>query len=56
MNRARDALTNFATFLLALFLAIAIWSSASEAQDPVRTRFIEVPLEFVGVPAHTVSR
>jgi len=54
MNRARDALTNIATFLLALFLAFAIWSSATEAQDPVRTRFIEVPLQYVGLPTDTV--
>lgn len=54
MNRAREALTNIATLLLSLFLAVAIWSSASQAEDPVRTRFIEVPLQFVGLPADTV--
>lgn len=54
MSRAREALTTIATFLLALFLAVAIWSSASQAQDPVRTSFVEVPLQFVGLPADTV--
>lgn len=54
MSRAREALTTIATFLLALFLAVAIWSSASQAQDPVRTSFLEVPLQFVGLPADTV--
>lgn len=51
MNRARDALTNLATFFLALVLAVFIWMSASETQDPIRTRFLEVPLEYVGLPA-----
>lgn len=51
MSRARDALTNGATFILALVLAVIIWTSASETQDPVRTRFLEVPLEYVGLPA-----
>ena len=54
MNRARDLLTNVASFLLALILAIAIWTNASEAQDPVRTRFLEVPLDIVGLPVNTV--
>ncbi|MBX7253372.1 MAG: hypothetical protein K1X50_15440 [Candidatus Promineofilum sp.] len=54
MNRARDILTNAASFLLALVLAIAIWTNASEAQDPVLTRFLEVPLKIVGLPADTV--
>jgi len=48
---AREALTNLATFFLALLLAFFIWMSASETQDPIRTRFFEVPLEFVGLPA-----
>ena len=51
MNRARSALSNLATFLLALLLAFFIWMSASEMQDPVRTRFLEAPVEFVGMPA-----
>lgn len=48
---AREALANLATFLLALLLAFFIWMSASEIQDPIRTRFLEVPLEYVGLPA-----
>lgn len=54
MNRAGEALTNVATFLLSLLLAIFIWTSASETQDPVRTRFLEVPLQYVGLPADSV--
>ena len=54
MNRARDLLTTIGSFLLSLVLAIAIWTNASQAQDPVQTRFLEVPLEYVGLPADTV--
>ena len=54
MNRARDALTTIASLLLALVLAVAIWTNATQAEDPVRTRFLEVPLEYVGLPADTV--
>ncbi len=53
MNRAGETLTNVATFLLALVLAFFIWMSASETQDPIRTRFLEVPLQYVGLPADT---
>lgn len=54
MNRARDALTTIGSFGLALVLAIAIWTNATQAEDPVRTRFLEVPLQYVGLPADTV--
>jgi YbbR domain-containing protein len=53
VNRAGETLTNVATFLLALVLAFFIWMSASETQDPIRTRFLEVPLQYVGLPADT---
>ena len=53
MSSARELLTHAATFLLALLLAIFIWLSASDTQDPVRTSFLEVPLEYVGLPADT---
>lgn len=52
MNRAGQFATNLASLLLAFILAILIWTTASETQDPVRTRFLEVPLEYVGVPAN----
>ncbi len=51
MNRAGETLTTVATFLLSLVLAIFIWMSASQTQDPVRTRFLDVPLQYVGLPA-----
>jgi YbbR domain-containing protein len=54
VNRAREALTTISSFLLALVLGIAIWTNATQAEDPVQTRFLEVPLEYVGLPADTV--
>lgn len=53
MNRAGELLTNLATFFLALVLAFFIWMSASETEDPIRTRFLEVPVEYVGLPSDT---
>src|SRR5690606_1856141 len=41
------------TFFLALVLAFFIWMSASETEDPIRTRFLEVPVEYVGLPSDT---
>ncbi|MFO7662525.1 MAG: CdaR family protein, partial [Chloroflexota bacterium] len=52
MNRASSFITNLASLALALLLAIFIWTTASEIEDPVRTRFVEVPLEYVGLPAN----
>lgn len=54
MNSARDALTNVGTFLLALVLAFFIWMSASETEDPIRTRFLDAPVTYVGLPADFV--
>jgi YbbR domain-containing protein len=51
MNRAGSIISNLASLALAFVLAIFIWTTASETQDPVRTRFVEVPLEYVGIPA-----
>lgn len=51
MNHARETLTNLATFILALVFAIFIWTTASDVEDPIRTRFLEVPLEYIGLPA-----
>ncbi|HRO24711.1 MAG TPA: CdaR family protein, partial [Promineifilum sp.] len=53
MNRAGETLTNVATFILSLILAIFIWTSASQSQDPIRTRFLEVPVQYVGLPENT---
>jgi YbbR domain-containing protein len=54
MNRAGEVLTHVATFVLALVLAIFIWTSASNSEDPLRTQFLEVPLEYIGLPANAV--
>lgn len=43
-----------ATFVVALILALFIWANATQTQDPVRTRFLEVPLAYEGIPQRTV--
>lgn len=43
-----------ATFVVALILALVIWANASQTQDPVRTRFLEVPVAYEGLPQRTV--
>ncbi len=53
MNRAGETLTNVATLILSLVLAVFIWMSASQSEDPIRTRFLEVPLQYVGLPENT---
>ncbi len=40
--------------VLAFILAVAIWTNATQVEDPVRTRFLEVPLQYVGLPADAV--
>jgi len=54
VNRTHDILTNLMTFFLSMVLAFFIWMSASETQDPIRTRFLEAPVQFVGLPADFV--
>lgn len=53
MNRTGETLTNLATFVLSLVLAVFIWMSASQSEDPIRTRFIDIPLQYVGQPENT---
>jgi YbbR domain-containing protein len=43
-----------ASFLLAFALAVFIWLNATRTEDPIQTRFLEVPVSFVGLPADTV--
>ena len=54
MNRAREAVTTIGSMVLAFILAVAIWTNATQVEDPVRTRFLEVPLQYVGLPADAV--
>lgn len=54
MSDRRRLLETLATFVVALVLATFIWANAAETQDPVRTRFLEVPVAYDGIPQHTV--
>lgn len=54
MSRTRQIVSAAGTLLLALLLAMFIWANATQTEDPVRTRFVELPVELVGRPANTI--
>lgn len=54
MKDRRALFETAATFLVALILALFIWANAAQTQDPVRTRFLEVPIAYEGIPQRTV--
>jgi YbbR domain-containing protein len=54
MKDRRALLETMATFVVALILALFIWANAAQTQDPVRTRFLEVPVAYEGIPQRTV--
>jgi len=55
VNRPRRSVLEYvASFLLAFALAVFIWLNATRTEDPIQTRFLEVPVSFVGLPADTV--
>lgn len=55
MNRPRRSVFEYvASLLLAFALAVFIWLNATRTEDPIQTRFLEVPVSFVGLPADTV--
>lgn len=45
----RSALSNLATLILSLVLATIIWANAVQGDDPMRSQFIQVPVQFVGL-------
>ncbi len=47
-------LGNLFTFLLALTLAVIIWYNAVQAEDPLRTQFLQIPIEVIGRPDNTI--
>jgi YbbR domain-containing protein len=49
----RNLLANFATFLLSLILAVIIWISASQADNPVIRTSLQIPIVFIGQPSDT---
>lgn len=48
-NILRSVLSNLATLLISLILGIIIWANAVQGDDPVRSQFIQVPVQFVGL-------
>ncbi len=50
----RSLLSTFSSLLLALVLAVVIWITATSAQDPNSSQFIQLPVSFVGIPEDTL--
>ncbi|KAA3662391.1 MAG: hypothetical protein DWQ04_13650 [Chloroflexi bacterium] len=50
----RGTLSNLATLLLSLVLAIIIWITATQTEDPTINKSLQIPIEFVGQPADTI--
>lgn len=53
MRFVRNLLSSLATLILSLILAIIIWISATQAEDPTIFKFLQVPIEFIGQPSET---
>lgn len=50
----RALVANIALLTLALTLALIIWVNATRAEDPLRTQFLQVPVEIVGQPENSI--
>lgn len=53
MRFIRNVLSNLATLLLAFVLALIIWVNAVQVEDPIRSAFLQIPIEFVGQPENS---
>lgn len=53
MRSSNSLFEILATLFVAFALALVIWFNATQTEDPVRTRFVEVPIEVVGLPNGT---
>lgn len=49
MRFLRSLVSELATFLLALLLAVIIWTAAVQANDPITSRSLELPIEQRGL-------
>ena len=49
----RNTISNLATLILSLVLAILIWITATQTEDPTINKSLQIPIEFVGQPADT---
>ena len=54
MKFLRRMLSNLATLLLSLLLAVIIWITATQTEDPTINKSLQIPIEFVGQPADTI--
>ncbi len=54
MKLVQSFLSNFTSLLMALLLAIFIWYTATRAQDPTRSQFMQIPVSVVGVAENGV--
>ncbi len=50
----RSILGNIATLILSFVLAVIIWYNALQGEDPLRTQFLQVPIDLVGRPANSI--
>ena len=53
MRIFRNILSNLATFLFSLLLAIFIWIGASQENDPALLQSFQVPIDLVGQPENS---
>lgn len=49
----RNILSSLATLILSLVLAIIIWITATQANDPTIFKSLQIPIEFIGQPSNT---
>ena len=45
----RSLVSNLTLLAISLVLAVTIWVNAAQGEDPVRTQFAQVPVQFVGL-------
>lgn len=54
MIQARSLINYGGSLILATFLALIIWATATQAQDPIANQFIQLEVDFVGQPENSV--
>lgn len=50
----RSLVANIALLILAFIMALIIWVNAIREQDPLRTQFLQIPIEIIGQPDNTI--
>lgn len=51
---ARNILSSLATLILSLVLAVIIWITATQTEDPTINKSLQIPIEFIGQPSDTI--